>query len=200
MSNGSARVGGLKLLKALVWVVYAIVIAASIIIAFAFFLLMFDANPSAGFAEFIYSAGTRFSAPFIGMIEPTKLSNGGVISWSALFAIAAYLVLGWIVATILDAISRNIAKKSRPVPVVQYAPQPAPQPGSAPVQQPVAAPTPEPAPVEPAPASVQQPMPAPSSESAPEAAPSPEPTPVPAEEAPAAPDTATGEPGAVERE
>lgn len=108
MADSAAAVTGLKIFKALVWVVYAIATAAIIIIAFAFFLLMFNASTEAGFAEFIYNTGIRFADPFMGMIEPTELSGGGVISWSALIAIAAYAVLAWLVGSVLNAVSRRI--------------------------------------------------------------------------------------------
>jgi len=159
MSDNSAGVGGLKLLKALVWVVYAVATAASIVLAFAFFLLMFGASTEAGFAEFIYTAAARFAEPFVGMVEPTELSNGGIVSWSALFAIVAYLVLAAIVGSILNSISRSIYAKSRPEPVQPAAVVPVVpvQPAQAPVQAPTA-----PAPAEPqqpaVPATVAQPV------------------------------------------
>jgi hypothetical protein len=110
MGSSSATVTGLKILKALVWVVYALATAAIVIMAFAFFLLMFNASTEAGFAEFIYNAGSRFVQPFVGMIEPTELSGGGVLSWSVLIAIAAYAVLAWIIGALLNSLSRRIYK------------------------------------------------------------------------------------------
>ena len=65
MAESSGGVAGLKFLKALVWIVYAIATAACIILAFGFVLLMFDANTSAGFAEFIYSWSLKFAGPFV---------------------------------------------------------------------------------------------------------------------------------------
>jgi len=108
MASSAAGVTGLKIIKALVWIVYALATAAIIIIAFAFFLLLFDASTEAGFAEFIYNWGSRFAEPFAGMIEPVEFSGGGILSWSALIAIAAYAVLASLVGGILNAISRRI--------------------------------------------------------------------------------------------
>jgi len=168
MSESSAGVGGLKFLKALVWVVYALATAAAIVLAFAFFLLMFGASTEAGFAEFIYTTAAKFAGPFVGMVEPTELTNGGIVSWSMLFAIVAYLVLAAIVGSILNSISRSIYAKSRPepaqpavaVPVVPVQPVVPAQPAEpvAPVEPaepaapaaPVAAETVEPQPVAPA--------------------------------------------------
>ena len=150
MAESSGGVAGLKFLKALVWIVYAIATAACIILAFGFVLLMFGANTSAGFAEFIYSWSLRFAGPFVGMIEPTKLANGGVLSWSALVAVVAYAVLAALIGGVVNAISRSIYRKTRPAPApavvvaAQPAPQPAP-PAAAPQPAPAAAPAPAPA-------------------------------------------------------
>ena len=113
MADSKAGVGFLKFLKAIVWVVYAAATAAIIFIAFAFFMLIFDANRSAAFVEFVYSWGAWFSQPFAGMIEPTKLPSGGVVAWSALFAIAAYAVLAWIVGAILNSISARLYRDTQ---------------------------------------------------------------------------------------
>lgn len=161
MSDNSAQVTSLKILKAIVWVVYLLASAAVIVIAFAFFLLIFNASTQASFVAFIYEAGLRFSQPFLGMLEPTELSNGGEISWTALFAIAAYSVLAWLIGSVLDSISRGISRRSasqsvrppaaQPQPV---APQAAPQP---PASQPAPAAAPQPLAPEPAPAAAPQP-------------------------------------------
>jgi hypothetical protein len=113
MSDGQGAVTGLKILKAVVWIVYMLASAACIIIAFAFFLLMFNANTSAGFTQFIYTWGMKFSGPFVGIIQPTELESGGIIAWSALVAIAAYAVLAAIVGSILDSISRRLYRDTR---------------------------------------------------------------------------------------
>ncbi len=125
MSDDSAQVMGLKILRAIVWLVYMLASAAVIVIAFAFFLLMFDASAEASFVAFIYEAGLRFSQPFIGMLEPTELTSGGEISWTALFAIAAYSVLAWIIGSVLNSISRGISRRSAP-PAVRSAPASSP--------------------------------------------------------------------------
>ena len=108
MSDGSGAVAGLKVLKAIVWFIYIVAGAAVIVLAFGFGLLLFDANPASGFVEFIYGWSTLFAQPFAGMIAPAPLPSGGVISWSMLFAIAAYAVLAWILGAIMGSISARI--------------------------------------------------------------------------------------------
>jgi hypothetical protein len=113
MGTSRGAVTGLKILKGVVWVVYALATAAVVIMAFGFFLLLFGASVEAGFAQFIYKWGLIFSAPFQGMIEPVQLENGGVISWSALIAMAAYAVLAGLIGSVLNSISRRIYRDTR---------------------------------------------------------------------------------------
>ncbi len=122
-SGHRAKRGALNVFKVITWIVYALAVAAIIVLAFAFVLLMFAAKPTAGFAEFVYRIAAEFMDLFKGMITPTKLDNGGVIAWSMLVAIAAYAVLAWLVGMALDAISRAIYKTKRP-PAPQQAVQP----------------------------------------------------------------------------
>lgn len=110
-----AEVAGLKIIKLAVWLVYAFAVTAAVVMGFAFFLLLLDANTKAPFVSFVYDWGVRFAAPFAGMIEPVKLSNGGTLSWSALFAIAVYLIVATAVASGLNAVSRSIYRtENRP--------------------------------------------------------------------------------------
>jgi predicted secreted protein len=108
MTNGSTKVTGLKVVKFFVWLVYGLASAAIIVLAFAFFLLMFDANSGNAFAEFIAKWGEIFAKPFAGLITPSPLASGGVIAWSLLVAIAAYAILAWLVGMILDTVSSRI--------------------------------------------------------------------------------------------
>ena len=116
MSDNAGTVGGLKVLKGIAWFVYMVTGAAIVILAFAFALLIFNANTASGFVSFIYNWASFFAKPFAGMIAPTPLPNGGVVSWSALFAMAAYAVLGWIFGAIMNSISARIYRDTkRPV-------------------------------------------------------------------------------------
>lgn len=143
MGSSNAGVLGLKILKAIVWCVYAIATAACIILAFGFVLLMFDASAKAGFAAFIYDWSVVFAQPFAGMIEPTKLDNGGIVSWSALFAVVAYAVLAALIGGLVNMISRRIYREARPATVVPAAPVPAAPAQVAPATQAPVAPVPE---------------------------------------------------------
>jgi hypothetical protein len=116
VSDNAGIVGGLKVLKGIAWFVYVLTGAAVIVLAFAFGLLIFNANTASAFVAFIYNWATLFAKPFAGMIAPMPLPNGGIFSWSALFAMAAYAVVGWIFGAIMNSISARIYRDTkRPV-------------------------------------------------------------------------------------
>jgi uncharacterized membrane protein len=112
MATNTAEVAGLRLLKAFVRIIYAIAFVAAIVLAFAFALLLVDASTKSSFVAFIYDTAKLFAQPFIGMLKSTKLANGGVIDWAALFAIAAYSVLAWLIGMAVNAISHSIYRES----------------------------------------------------------------------------------------
>jgi len=90
--------------KVIVWLVYAYVIFAIIVLAFAFFLLLFGANPDAGFAEWIYDVALRFMEPFAGLFTPAAVgaNEGGTFDVSFLFAIVVYALLAWVIHMIYE--------------------------------------------------------------------------------------------------
>ena len=113
-STTATEVAGLRLLKALVWVVYALASIAAIFLAFSFALHIADASTKSSFVTFVYQTAGLFAGPFVGMLKSTRLANGGIVSWSALFAIAAYAVAAWAVGGVLRAISHSIYRESHP--------------------------------------------------------------------------------------
>jgi hypothetical protein len=126
----------LKVLRFISWVIYAVLTFAIIVLAFGFVLLLFGANPEAGFTEFIYGAAKDFMDPFYNLIEPTKLANGGILYWSALIAIAAYLVIMWVVSLVMNWLSGRIyVEEQKDAAAAQAASQ---QPYSAPPTTPPA--------------------------------------------------------------
>jgi hypothetical protein len=90
--------------KVIVWLVYAYVIFAIIILGFAFFLLLFGANPEAGFAQWIYETALRFMEPFAGLFEPRPVSSttGSMFDPSFLFAIVVYALLAWLIHMVYE--------------------------------------------------------------------------------------------------
>ena len=97
--------------KIVVAIVYIYAVAAMITIAFGFFLLLFGASPDASFSGWIYTTAAGFMEPFSGMFSPTQWGDGaGTISIAALFAIAAYAVLAWLVHMLYESIRHQLWK------------------------------------------------------------------------------------------
>ena len=89
-----------EIIKVASWVVYAVLGFACVVLVFGFVLLLLGADPDVGFAQFVYGSAGRFMDPFRGLIEPTELGNGGLVAWSALVAIAAYMVVMVVVGAV----------------------------------------------------------------------------------------------------
>jgi uncharacterized protein YggT (Ycf19 family) len=91
-----------RVLRLFVWVLYALAVVAIVALAFGFVLTLFGADKSVPFAQLVLSATNKFMDPFRGLIAPTPLGTAGVISWSALVAIAAYAVAAWVFSMLAD--------------------------------------------------------------------------------------------------
>jgi hypothetical protein len=97
-----AAVGARKVIvwiaRAISYLIYIYLIAVEIILFLGFFLLLFGANPGAGFTDFIYRNLDRAMEPFRGMFTPIQLgtTSGNVESvfdTSILFAMIIYGIL-----------------------------------------------------------------------------------------------------------
>jgi hypothetical protein len=69
--------------------------AIEVLLAFRFGLLLFGANPEAGFVDFIYTLSRPFMVPFEAVFGTTDTGLGSVFDWSTLLAIIVYAVIGW---------------------------------------------------------------------------------------------------------
>lgn len=98
----------LTVLRAITWLVYAFAMAAIVVLGFAFVLALFGASSGAAFSELIYDTAGIFMSPFVGMITPTELANGGTVVWAALIAVAAYAVAAAIIGSLLGYVSRKL--------------------------------------------------------------------------------------------
>ena len=82
------------------------------LIAIRFVLKALGANPSAGFAEFIYAITAPLVAPFVGLFgNPT--GQGSVLEMASIVALIVYALLAWLLsrlAWILLADNRSAVK------------------------------------------------------------------------------------------
>jgi hypothetical protein len=67
------------------------------LIAIRFVLKALGANPSAGFAEFIYGVTGIFVAPFVGLFGSPQ-SQGSVLELNSIIALVVYALLAWLLA------------------------------------------------------------------------------------------------------
>ena len=115
------RLDVLRVRKGVVWVarvitylIYVYVILVEIILLIGFFLLLFGANPSAGFTEWAYRNLDRVMEPFRGIFTPIQLGTTSgnveaVIDTSVLFAMIIY----GIIAMVLSAFTRWLSQRLR---------------------------------------------------------------------------------------
>lgn len=82
----------LKIFRGISYVVYAYVFLATIFLALGFVLLLFGANATVPFVEFVYKVAAEFLQPFRGIFPVHQISETGYFSASALFAIMMYMI------------------------------------------------------------------------------------------------------------
>ena len=103
----------LWLSRLVVLIVYLIVFAYAVILGIAFVLQLLGANPTADFADWIYTAAARIMEPFRGIFPTTELTGASVFNASLLFALLVYLFVGVVLHGIVDWLARHIAGLDR---------------------------------------------------------------------------------------
>jgi hypothetical protein len=69
------------------------------------------ANPAAGFTSFIYNASAPFLAPFFGIVG-SPAAGGSVLEIPSIIAMVVYLLLGWLIVTIIWLLMDRPATRS----------------------------------------------------------------------------------------
>ena len=106
--------------KAILWVVRAIsylvyfyLIVVEIILFIGFFLLLFGANPTAGFTEWAYRNLDRVMDPFRGIFTPIELGTTGndvpaTFDTSVLFAMIIYGIIALLFSAFIGWLSGRL--------------------------------------------------------------------------------------------
>ena len=106
--------------KAIVWAVRAIsylvyfyLIVVEIILVIGFFLLLFGANPTAGFTQWAYRNLDRVMAPFRGIFSPSELGTTGndvaaTFDTSVLFAMIIYGIVALLFSALIGWLSSRL--------------------------------------------------------------------------------------------
>lgn len=89
-------------------VVYSVRIFALVaitLLTLRFFLLLFGANPSSSFTEWIYNSSAIVLQPFRGIFNSRVVSEetGSILDVSVLFAIIMYMLLAYWMGTLIEA-------------------------------------------------------------------------------------------------
>lgn len=100
------------------YLIYIYLVIVEIILTLGFFLLLFGANPSSGFVEWIYRSVERAMRPFRGIFEPIELGTGGndvpaIFDTSILFAMIIYGILAIALNGLLQWLTGRINRIDR---------------------------------------------------------------------------------------
>ena len=109
--------------RAITWVarlisylVYAYVVVVEVILGIGFFLLLFGANPTNDFVEWIYRSLNRAMEPFRGIFNPVQLGESGnqevasVFDASVLFAMIIYGLLAILIHAFIRWLTYRLYK------------------------------------------------------------------------------------------
>jgi uncharacterized protein YggT (Ycf19 family) len=105
----------LGIARVVVWLVDAICFIAMVALAFAFFLLMFGASPTAPFSRFVYMVAKPFMRPFTGVFPgqffqwPT--GTAGYVSLGIVVAFFVYAIISAIVSWIYSGLSGSYYRR-----------------------------------------------------------------------------------------
>lgn len=109
----------LWLARAVGYLVYAYVVVVEVILGFGFFLLLFGANPTSEFVEFMYRNLDRVMDPFRGIFSPIELGMAGqnevesVFETSVLFAMIVYGLLAIVVHALIAWLTGRMDRLQR---------------------------------------------------------------------------------------
>ena len=114
--DGKSTFTIVRVARILTYLVYAFTIVALVILTMGFFLLLFGANPDAGFSEWVYRGLDRVMAPFRGIFEPVPLNGDSVLDTSVMFAMIVYgiacLFLSALIAWLTDKLALQSARNA----------------------------------------------------------------------------------------
>ncbi len=89
------QLGTLYRAKQILWLIVGLIVA---LIGLRFVLLLLGANMNAGFGAFVLNITQPFVAPFLPLFN----EQAARVEFSALIAIAVYLLLGWGISKLLE--------------------------------------------------------------------------------------------------
>lgn len=100
--------GYLRISKIVVWFLYFYILLGIISLVLRVFLLLFNANSSAGFYKLVANVSHDYMEPFRGIFPPRPVGETGYLDVSALFAILVYLFILWGVHSLITFVQAKI--------------------------------------------------------------------------------------------
>lgn len=103
----------LMITRAISYLVYAYLVVVEIILLMGFLLLLFGANPTAGFTEWVYRNLDRVMSPFRGIFTPIELGAGGsdvpsIFETSVVFAMIIYGIVALLLSALIGWLSDRL--------------------------------------------------------------------------------------------
>ena len=98
-------------ISAFVWLLTGIL---EFLLGMRFILKLIGANPNAPFVSWVYSLTEIFLLPFFG-ITGTPSANGMVVEVGTLLAIFVYVVVGWVIARLVQLLLTPASSRSSTV-------------------------------------------------------------------------------------
>lgn len=98
----------MRISKVASYALYVWVTIGIISLGIRVFFLLFSANPAAPFVNFIYKLSSDYLAPFRGIFPPHPVGETGYLDVAALFAIFMYLIVLWLVTSVIKYVQEKI--------------------------------------------------------------------------------------------
>ncbi len=104
--------GYLSVSRIIAYIVYAWAFIAVILLALRVFLLAFSANAGTPFVEFVYRTSADYMQPFRDIFPPKPVGETGYFDVAALFAIIMYMLLAWLISSVIHLIQHKIDQET----------------------------------------------------------------------------------------
>lgn len=115
-----AKLMFIKFTRVVSYIVYGYAMIAVVFLTFGFFLLLFGANQSTPFVQFVYKGAYEFLQPFRGIFPTHQITETGYFSSAALFAIIFYLVFAAAVNSLISYITVKMFKHEEELEKLQH--------------------------------------------------------------------------------
>jgi uncharacterized protein YggT (Ycf19 family) len=103
----------LRVARAIVFLVYAVVTVCLVLLVLGFVLRLFGASTDAEFTRWVYRQVDWIMQPFRGMFPPRTVSDRSVVDFSLLFAMILYAIVALALHAFVSWLARQIAQTSR---------------------------------------------------------------------------------------